>query len=342
MATCLTRSPQPSTPCSTACRPTRCGAPRHRSSTPTAAGHRPPGRCCATPPPPRLTRPTGCRPRTPRSRAPCAMPQTSPPASRWARSSTSVGARVRRAGPRPRRSRGSSASRCSTGRPTPWPSGRGSGGTGRRRSPRPPGPGCSSAPGVALPTADLAVVSYLLGELPDPMHAPVVDAAVAAASTAVLVVEPGTPRGYAAVLAARSRLTAAGWHVLAPCPQDGPCPVAARPGDWCHFAARLDRTALHRRLKGARLGHEDEKFSYVLATRTPGGSAAGSGAAASGHPQGPRAARGLRRGGVHAAGRGHEARPDRLPCSTRRLVGKSLARAGGGTPARRGPLIASK
>jgi ribosomal protein RSM22 (predicted rRNA methylase) len=102
-----------------------------------------------------------------------------------------------------------------------------------------------------------------------------VDAAVEEPATAVRVVEPGTPRGYAAVLAARSRLTAAGWHVLAPCPQDGPCPVAARPGDWCHFAARLDRTALHRRLKGARLGHEDEKFSYVLATRTDWGGARG-------------------------------------------------------------------
>ena len=122
--------------------------------------------------------------------------------------------------------------------------------------------------GTTLPPADLAVVSYLLGELPDGLHAPVVDAALRV-SRLVLVIEPGTPRGYAAVLAARSRLTGAGWHVLAPCPQDGPCPVAARPGDWCHFAVRLDRTALHRRLKGGRLGHEDEKFSYVLASRDP-------------------------------------------------------------------------
>lgn len=123
-------------------------------------------------------------------------------------------------------------------------------------------------PGVTLPPADLAVVSYLLGELPEALHAPVVEAAVAA-SRLVLVIEPGTPRGYAAVLAARSRLIAAGWHVLAPCPHDGDCPIAARPGDWCHFAVRLDRTALHRRLKGGRLGHEDEKFSYVLASRDP-------------------------------------------------------------------------
>jgi ribosomal protein RSM22 (predicted rRNA methylase) len=118
---------------------------------------------------------------------------------------------------------------------------------------------------TVLPQADLAIVSYVLGELADALQGSVVDAAASAAST-LLVIEPGTPRGYAAVLAARSRLTSAGWHVLAPCPQDGPCPIAGR-DDWCHFSVRLDRSALHRRLKGGRLGHEDEKFSYVMATR---------------------------------------------------------------------------
>jgi ribosomal protein RSM22 (predicted rRNA methylase) len=130
-------------------------------------------------------------------------------------------------------------------------------------------------PGVSLPGADLVVVSYVLGELAESLHATVVDAVLAAAAQLVLVVEPGTPRGFGAVLAVRSRLTEAGWHLLAPCPQGGACPVAARPGDWCHFAVRLDRSALHRRLKGGRLGHEDEKFSYVLASRAPVASAGG-------------------------------------------------------------------
>ena len=127
---------------------------------------------------------------------------------------------------------------------------------------------------VVVPQADLVTVSYLLGELDDPLHAPVVDA-VTRAARHVLVIEPGTPRGYAAVLAARDRLVAGGWHVLAPCPQEGPCPVAARAGDWCHFSVRLDRSGLHRRVKAGALGYEDEKFSYVVASREPAPRAGG-------------------------------------------------------------------
>ncbi len=125
-----------------------------------------------------------------------------------------------------------------------------------------------------VPQADLVTVSYVLGELDARLHPTLVDAVMASARLA-LVVEPGTPRGYAAVLAARDRLVAGGWHVVAPCPQDGPCPVAARAGDWCHFAVRLDRSALHRRVKAGARGYEDEKFSYVLASRDPLPRAAG-------------------------------------------------------------------
>lgn len=115
-----------------------------------------------------------------------------------------------------------------------------------------------------LPEADLVTVSYVLGELGEADRASVVDAAADAASGAVVLVEPGTPDGYLRIRAAREQLTGAGLRVLAPCPHSARCPI--EPGsDWCHFAARVNRSSLHRRIKGGTLPYEDEKFSYVAA-----------------------------------------------------------------------------
>lgn len=111
--------------------------------------------------------------------------------------------------------------------------------------------------------ADLVAASYVLSELTEQQQDQLVDAARAAAGCAVLVVEPGTPGGYRRILRVRTRLLDAGWQIVAPCPHAASCPLA--PPDWCHFAARVERSAVHRQLKGGELSYEDEKFSYVAA-----------------------------------------------------------------------------
>ena len=123
--------------------------------------------------------------------------------------------------------------------------------------------------GSAVPAADLITVSYVLSELTPDAQRSLVAAATGAARRAVAIIEPGTPSGCARILTARAALLEAGWQVIAPCPHQGPCPLRAP--DWCHFSARVERSSLHRQLKGGDLGHEDEKFSYVVAL--PGGSA---------------------------------------------------------------------
>lgn len=122
------------------------------------------------------------------------------------------------------------------------------------------------APG---PKFDCVVLAYVVNELPRDRIAGVVDKAWGATNDFLVLIEPGTPRGFQNMLGARDRLAAAGAYVAAPCPHERACPVAARPGDWCHFSVRLERTALHRRLKQAEAGYEDEKFSYVIASRAP-------------------------------------------------------------------------
>lgn len=120
---------------------------------------------------------------------------------------------------------------------------------------------------LTIESTDLVTVSYVLGELTDTDRASVVDAAASAAQ-AVVIIEPGTPDGYARVIEARDRLIDAGFRIAAPCPHSAGCPIV--PGeDWCHFSARVSRSSLHRQVKGGSLPYEDEKFSYVAATRFP-------------------------------------------------------------------------
>jgi ribosomal protein RSM22 (predicted rRNA methylase) len=114
--------------------------------------------------------------------------------------------------------------------------------------------------------ADLVIASYFVGEVDDPGRAVLAGLMWSKTRGALLVVEPGTPAGYARIIALRAQLIASGAHVAAPCPHDDGCPLA--PPDWCHFAQRLPRSRAHMALKGAELPFEDEKFSYVVLTRT--------------------------------------------------------------------------
>lgn len=117
---------------------------------------------------------------------------------------------------------------------------------------------------ATFPPHDLVIAAYALGETP---RADIISELWQAARVALVVIEPGTPRGFALVRDVRARLLAAGAHMLAPCPASGACPILDP--DWCHFAARVERTALHRRLKEGELSYEDEKFSYIALTKEP-------------------------------------------------------------------------
>jgi ribosomal protein RSM22 (predicted rRNA methylase) len=115
--------------------------------------------------------------------------------------------------------------------------------------------------------ADVVIASYLIGELGDAERRTLADLMWSKTRDTLLVIEPGTPAGYARIIALRAQLIAVGAHVAAPCPHDGACPLQSP--DWCHFTQRLPRSQAHRQIKGAELPFEDEKFSYVALTRAP-------------------------------------------------------------------------
>ena len=116
-------------------------------------------------------------------------------------------------------------------------------------------------------TADLVIASYMIGEIGAAEQKSLAELMWQKTGDTLLVIEPGTPAGYARIIALRERLIAVGAHVVAPCPHNGKCPLAAP--DWCHFTQRLQRSRAHKQVKDAELPYEDEKFAYVALTRTP-------------------------------------------------------------------------
>jgi ribosomal protein RSM22 (predicted rRNA methylase) len=118
----------------------------------------------------------------------------------------------------------------------------------------------------AAAAADLVVISYALGELTPKQRRSAIEFALSRTKQMLVVIAPGTPGDFRTILDARAQVLELGAHLLAPCPHESACPMEGG-NDWCHFAQRLERTSDHRRLKSGALGYEDEKFSYMVASR---------------------------------------------------------------------------
>ncbi|HEY1706743.1 MAG TPA: small ribosomal subunit Rsm22 family protein [Rhizomicrobium sp.] len=117
------------------------------------------------------------------------------------------------------------------------------------------------------PKSDLVVASYVLAELPEDRAAQVARDLWQSSAAMLVLVEPGTPAGFARIRAVREALIAEGAHAVAPCTHDRPCPMQAP--DWCHFSQRLSRSRDHMRTKDAHVPFEDERYSYFAAARVP-------------------------------------------------------------------------
>lgn len=123
---------------------------------------------------------------------------------------------------------------------------------------------CQTLP-CPLSPHDVVLMSYSLGEMPNPDRI-VIDAWRATQQTLVLI-EPGTPKGYQLIIQMRDILLSAGAYMIAPCPNAGSCPMHT--GDWCHFPARVERSKIHMQLKAGTLGYEDEKYAYLIVSKEP-------------------------------------------------------------------------
>lgn len=109
--------------------------------------------------------------------------------------------------------------------------------------------------------ADLVVAAYVLNELKKPVAAAL--KLWRATDGVLLIVDAAAPQTSAMMQTVRAALIQEGGHIAAPCPAARPC------AEWCHFAARVERSRLHRHLKGGDAPYEDEKFTFLAFSKTP-------------------------------------------------------------------------
>ncbi len=109
--------------------------------------------------------------------------------------------------------------------------------------------------------ADLVICSYVLNELNENDRLIALKNLWDATDKMLLIIEPGTPRGFNEIKENRSILKSYGANIIAPCPNIENCPMPEN--DWCHATCRVARTKIHKLLKNADVPYEDEKFSYI-------------------------------------------------------------------------------
>lgn len=115
--------------------------------------------------------------------------------------------------------------------------------------------------------ADLVIASYVLNELCNIDRLKAVQKLWDLTDNVLLLVEPGTTVGYQQLIKTREYLLSNGAYMIAPCSHNKPCQL--KDGDWCHFSCRISRSKLHKQLKNASMGYEDEKFSYMAFSKFP-------------------------------------------------------------------------
>jgi len=112
---------------------------------------------------------------------------------------------------------------------------------------------------------DIVCLSYVVVELKKFFIKKIINRWAYSNSKIIIFLEPGTMEGFKNIKHVRQNLIKVGAKIIAPCPNELKCPMPK--SDWCHFFVRVQRSKQHKYLKRGSLAYEDEKFSYVIATK---------------------------------------------------------------------------
>lgn len=111
---------------------------------------------------------------------------------------------------------------------------------------------------------DLVITSYMINEIEETNIEVVIDKLWDTTNKILLIVEPGTMQGYRNIMRAKQRIRERGGKIIAPCMSEK-CKLPK--DDWCNFSCRVQRTKIHKELKGGNVPYEDEKYIYISATK---------------------------------------------------------------------------
>jgi ribosomal protein RSM22 (predicted rRNA methylase) len=118
-----------------------------------------------------------------------------------------------------------------------------------------------------IPQHDLVILSYVLSEIDPSEQDALVSNAWNLMQKALVLIEPGTPKGFDTIRRMRDLLIQRGALMLGPCGHNAACPMVG--SDWCHFSQRIERSSVHQASKAGTLSWEDEKYSYLIAISSP-------------------------------------------------------------------------
>lgn len=113
-----------------------------------------------------------------------------------------------------------------------------------------------------LPKVDIIIASYVINELKEEDRKEVIEKIFNLNSELVIIVEPGTPKGFENIKTVQKMALEKEKYIVAPCTSQEICKLPK--DDWCHATVRVERTKTHKTLKNAELSYEDEKFSYIV------------------------------------------------------------------------------
>ncbi|MBE6449712.1 MAG: methyltransferase domain-containing protein [Alphaproteobacteria bacterium] len=111
--------------------------------------------------------------------------------------------------------------------------------------------------------ADIVLTSYVLNELAPSERLKAVDKLWNVSNKVLVVIDNGTPEAFEMMKKIRTYLIEKGAFLVAPCSHDKVCQ-----NNWCHFSTRVQRTKEHKDLKNAQAPYEDEKFTYLIFSKT--------------------------------------------------------------------------